>query len=599
MSSPNSDTAAAAAPSGQRLFALICLALALGTAALYWPITHHPFIQFDDEQYIIANPHVTSGLSATNFVWAFTTSEQANWHPLTWLSHQLDCKLFGLYAGGHHLVNLLYHIANTLLLFVFLRSATGAVWRAAFVAALFAWHPLHVESVAWASERKDVLCAFFWLLTLLAYLKYARSVAGGVSPPRGKHHAALFYVAALIFCACGLMSKPMAVTLPCVLLLLDLWPLNRIARFQTPIASPETPGCQPVSLGRLVVEKIPFFALVLAGSLATYLVQSEAGAVSGLPVSERLANAVLAYARYTAKLFWPTDLALIYPHPRHWPLWLALGAVTLLLVWTFSCVYNWRKCPFLAVGWFWFLGTLVPTIGLVQVGAQAMADRYTYIPSIGLFIVVAWGAAEYVSARGGGKFILSCLGGAALLGCVGATSCEIRLWSDSITLFRHAIEVTTDNYAAENCLGKSYEKLGDPLRALACYQLSVATEPRFPYSQFNLAMALLERGQTAEALQHLQIAGSLEPRDADIQYDLGIYFSQHASWTNAVNSFSNSLSVRPDFAPAQIGMGGALANLDHATAAAAHFREALRLDPKLLAARTNLDQLLTKHPEAR
>jgi tetratricopeptide (TPR) repeat protein len=598
MSSLDSDTSAAEASFGRRHIALIALLLALGTVALYGPITQHPFIEFDDDQYIAANPHVTSGLTATNFVWAFTTSEQANWHPLTWLSHQMDCTLFGVNPGHHHLVNLLYHVANTLLLFVFLRGATGAVWRSAFVAALFAWHPMHVESVAWASERKDVLSTFFWLLTLLAYLGYARRVAVGVAPPQGRRGAAFFYVAAVVGCACGLMSKPMVVTLPFVLLLLDLWPLNRIAEFPAPSAGPGTPNCQPVLVGRLLLEKVPFFGLVIAGSLATYFAQSAGGAMSGLPLSERLANAVLAYARYTAKLFWPTDLAIIYPHPRHWPLWLALGAVTLLLVWTISCAYNWRKSPFLAVGWFWFLGTLVPTIGLVQVGAQAMADRYTYVPSIGLFIVVAWGATAYFSARGWSEFILPCLAGAALLGCVAASAREINLWSDSITLFRHAIEVTTDNYAAENCLGKAYEKLGDP-RALACYQLSVTTEPRFPYSQFNLAMALLERGQSAEGLKHLQIAGALEPGDPDIQYDLGIYFSQHDSWTNALNCFSNSLAVRPDFARAQFAMGGALATLGRAVPAADHFREALRLDPELLQAKTNLDRLLTEHPEAR
>jgi len=600
MSSSESE-ASAAARSEQKLFALISLVLALGTLVLYWPITQQPFVQFDDEQYIVGNPHVTSGLNATNFVWAFTTSEQANWHPLTWLSHQLDCNLFGLNAGGHHLVNLLCHIANTLLLFVFLRGATGALWRSAFVAALFAWHPLHVESVAWASERKDVLCAFFWLLTLLAYTEYAKSGERKfeIRGPWSRFHlpSSIYYLLSLFCCACGLMSKPMAVTLPCILLLLDLWPLNRIAGFQTPTANPGIACCQPVCLVRLGLEKVPFFALAMAGSLATYFVQSGAGAVSAIAVRERLANAVLAYARYTAKLFWPTDLAIIYPHPRHWPTWLALGAVAVLLVWTFLCVYSWRKSPFLAIGWFWFLGALVPTIGLIQVGAQAMADRYTYLPSIGLFIVVTWGAAELVSARGG-KILLIGLGSAVLLGCAGATSCELKLWNDSITLFRHAIEVTTDNYAAENCLGKAYEKLGDP-RALACYQLSVKTEPRFPYAQFNLAMALLERGQTAEAIQHLEIAGALEPRDADIQYDLGIYFSQHSSWTNAVNSFSNSLSVRPAFAPAQLGLGGALANLGHTAAAASHLREALRLDSKLLAAQTNLDRLLKEHPEVR
>jgi len=580
--------------SGRKIFALVCVVLALGTAALYWPITHHPFVHFDDDQYIVGNLHVTSGLTATNFFWAFTTSEEANWHPLTWLSHQMDCTLFGVNAGALHFVNLLYHIVNTLLLFMFLRNATGALWRSAFVAALFAWHPMHVESVAWASERKDTLSTFFWLLTLLAYLRYARSSARQKARVK-----ALSYAAALFFCACGLMSKPMVVTLPCVLLLLDLWPLNRIARLQCSLSGDVTALCQPVSLSRLVLEKIPFFALAVAGSLATYFVQSDAGAVAGLPVGERLANAALAYARYIAKLFWPTDLAVIYPLPRHSPMWLALGAVALLTVWTFVCAYNWRKTPFLAMGWFWFLGTLVPTIGLIQVGAQSMADRYSYIPSIGLFIAVAWGAADHVAARRNGQMFVSALGVAALLGCVAVTSRVIALWSDSITLFRQAVEVTKDNYAAENCLGKAYEKIGNSAGALACYELSVQTEPRFPSSQFNLAMALLERRQTAEALEHLQIAAALEPRDADIQYDLGIYFSQHDSWTNAFVCFSNSVSVRPDFAPAQLAMGGAMANLGRVSGAAFHLREALRLDPGLLPAKTNLDRLLSEHPDSR
>jgi tetratricopeptide (TPR) repeat protein len=601
MSSSNSETSASGAPAGQRVFALVCVVLALGTAALYWPITNHPFIIFDDMQYIASNPHVTSGLSGTNFVWAFTTSEQANWHPLTWLSHQLDCTLFGVNPGPHHFVNLLYHVVNTLLLFVFLRSATGATWRSAFVAALFAWHPMHVESVAWAAERKDVLSTFFWLLALLAYLRYTRGAGGGVSPPptRGTRHAAIYYVAALVFCACGLMSKPMVVTLPFVLLLLDFWPLNRIDSLKFQISNSGPSGCRPVAVGRLVLEKIPFLALVIAGSVATFLAQSGGGAVSKIQVGERLANAALAYARYTAKIFWPSDLAIVYPHPRHWPVVWALGAVALLLVWTILCACNWRKTPFLAVGWFWFLGTLVPTIGLIQVGAQSMADRYTYIPSIGLFIIVVWGAAEFFAARASGKIILPVLGGAALLGCLGATACQISLWRDSITLFRHAIEVTTDNYAAENVLGKAYEMNGDIAHALFLYRASVKTEPRFPQSQFNLAMCLLSLGQTTEALEHLQAAADLDRRDPDVQYDLGIYFSQHASWTNAANCFSNSVSLRPGFAPAQLALGGALANLGRASGAAPHLREALRLDPGLLEAKTNLDRLLGEHPELR
>jgi Flp pilus assembly protein TadD len=557
---------------------------------LYWPITSHPFIIFDDEQYISTNNHVTPGLNGTNLIWAFTTSEQANWHPLTWVSHQLDCTLFGLNAGAHHFVNLLFHVINTLLVFVLLRGTTGAIWRSAVVAALFAWHPLHVESVAWASERKDVLSTFFWMLTLLAYARYAQSgMRDGTAPSLVTRHSPLYYFVALAFCACGLMSKPMVVTLPFVLLLMDFWPLNRISDL----------GFRISNLKWLLLEKIPFFALALAGCVTTYLVQAKGGAVAKTAWTENLANAVLAYARYTAKIFWPTDLAIVYPHPKHWPLPLALGAMAVLAVWTILCVRNWRRSPFLAVGWLWFLGTLVPTIGLVQVGAASMADRYTYIPSIGFFIVVVWGTTEIIQARSRGKMILPVLGGAALLGCVLATSIQILYWRDSITLFRHAIEVTTDNYAAENVLGKAYEKAGDNVHALFLYRASVATEPRFPNSQFNLAMSLLAFGQTAEALEHLQNAAALEPHDADIQYDLGIYFSQHDSWTNALNCFSKSVSLRPGFAPAQLGLGTACANLDQVTEAASHFREALRLDATLSQAQTNLNKLLNAHPELR
>ena len=475
----------------------------------------------------------------------------------------------------------------------FCASATGALWRSAFVAALFAWHPLHVESVAWASERKDVLSTFFWLLTLMAYVRFTE--LSKVQSPKSK----VCYLLALFLFALGLMSKPMVVTLPFVLLLLDFWPLQRISNFKFQISKSETGEGRPVSIVRLLLEKVPFFALAAAGSAATYLVQSGGGAVAQTPMIERLANAVLAYARYTAKMFWPTDLAIIYPHPKHWPVALALGAAAVLAVWTILCVRQWRKSPYLAVGWLWFLGTLVPTIGLIQVGAASMADRYTYIPSIGFFIALVWGATEYFETQPRGKIILPLLGALALLGCAWTASLQIAFWRDSITLFRHTVKVTTDNYAAENVLGKAYEKTGDDARALACYQLAVATEPRFPQSQFNLAMCLLTLGKTAEAFEHLQAAAELEPRDADIQFDLGIYFAQHGGWTNAMNCFSNSVLVRPGFAPAQLGLGGAYANLGRAAEAAAHLREALRLDPQLSEAQKNLDRLLAEHPELR
>lgn len=541
--------------------ALIYLVLALGTAALYWPTTSHPFILYDDEQYVTVNQHVTTGLSRANFVWAFTNGEAANWHPLTWLSHQLDCTLFGLNAGGHHFVNLLFHVANALLVFLFLRGATGAVGRSAFVAALFAWHPLHVESVAWVSERKDVLSTFFWLLTLMAYVRYAqggtgdgRQVTDG-KPPTRHGYAVTFYWLALGFFACGLMSKPMVVTLPFVLLLLDFWPLGRMGNA----------ACGVRSFKFLILEKIPFFVLAAAGSAVTYLVQTSGGAVWQTSFIERLANAAIAYARYVAKMFWPGDLAIVYSHPKHWPLALALGAALVLLVWTILCVRNWRKKPFLVVGWFWFLGTLVPTIGIVQVGAQSLADRYTYIPSIGFFIVLVWGAAEFLMALPRGKNLSLIIAGGVLLGCVLTTSIQISYWRDNITLFRHAIEVSPDNYIAANCLGKAYEKTGDNAHALFLYRAAVELEPRFPQSQFNYAMSLMEFGNMSEAIKHLEAAAAMEKADAGIQFDLGIIFAQHGSWTNAAHCFRNALMVRPDFT----------------------------------AAKKQLDQILTTHPELR
>jgi hypothetical protein len=520
---------------------LICLVLALGTAALYWPITSHPFTLYDDEAYVTGNHHVTTGLSWTNFIWAFTSGEAANWHPLTWLSHQLDCTLFGLNAGGHHFTSLLFHITNALLVFGFLRGATGAVWRSAFVAALFAWHPLRVESVAWISERKDVLSTFLWLLTLMTYIRFVQKSDAGSPPSAFRPLRSGFYWLALFFFACGLMSKPMVVTLPCVLLLLDFWPLNRLRASDFELRNCRT----------LLLEKIPFFLLAIAGSAVTYLVQSHGGALWQTPWSERIANALIAYARYVAKTFWPADLAIVYSHPKHWPVALALGAALVLLIWTILCVRNWRNKPFLIVGWFWFLGTLVPTIGIIQVGAQSMADRYTYIPSIGFFIVLVWGAADFLASHPRWKNISLSLAGGTLIGCMLATSIQISYWHDDVRLFRRALEVSSDNYIAANCLGKAYEKLGDNVHALFFYRAAVETEPRFPQSQFNYAMCLLAFGQKDAALEHLQAAAALEPHNPDIQFNLGIYFTQQGNWTNAVHHFRNALLAQPDFSDAK------------------------------------------------
>ncbi len=350
----------------------ICLLLALVTALLYWPITSHDFVSFDDQEYITENPHVTPGLTWDGIAWAMSAGYASNWHPLTWISHMADCSLYGLHPGGHHLTNLLLHVANTVLLFLLLYQLTGAVWRSACVAALFAWHPVHVESVAWASERKDVLSTLFWILTLIAYSHFKSQI----SNLRSRQ---MWYFAALIFFALGLMCKPMLVTLPFVLLLLDFWPLQA--------ASPGHPRAWP----RLLVEKIPFFLLAGIASVVTYLVQKHGGAVSSLevaPLSSRLANALVAYLRYVGKSIWPAHLAAMYPYVKHWPALWVITAAVLVAGLSILFLLRARTSPWLIVGWLWFLGTLVPTIGLVQVGAQSMADRYTYIPGIGLFLLL-------------------------------------------------------------------------------------------------------------------------------------------------------------------------------------------------------------------
>jgi protein O-mannosyl-transferase len=523
---------------------LICLLLALVTLAVYWPVTSHQFIIFDDDDYITQNSHVTAGLTWPSIVWAFKTDHAANWHPLTWISHMADCQIYGVKPGGHHLTNVLFHIANTLLLFLLLKQMTGAVWRSAFVAAFFAWHPLHVESVAWAAERKDVLSTFFFLLTLTAYARFVN--LSKVQSLKSK----VFYILALFLFACGLMSKPMVVTLPFVLLLLDFWPLERfqISNFKFQI-------CR-----RLVIEKIPFFVLSFAGSLVTYLVQKTNGAVSGVSIFSRAESVLLTYARYISKTFWPADLSIVYPYRYSWPAIFVIGTALLLVIWSALFIYRAKKNPYLLVGWFWFFGTLVPTIGVVQVGAQSMADRYMYIPSIGLFIIVVWGANDLFNNLWPGKRkFLPLLGGVALAGCLVVTSVQLTYWQNSISLFLHAIEVTTDNYVADNCLGKAFEIAGKKDAALVLYLEAVRIEPRFPQSQFNLAISLLEHGRTDEALQHFETAAQLDPHNPDVQFDLGTFFSQHDKLENAVRCFDNALKDRPDFPKAKTALDQILA----------------------------------------
>ena len=532
--------------SRKQLTIAICLALALGTIAVYLPVLWHGFINYDDPDYILNNSHVKAGLTWPGIVWAFKSGHADNWHPLTWISHMLDCQLFGLNPGAHHLMNVLFHAANTVLLFILLNYMTGAIWRSAFVAALFAWHPLHVESVAWASERKDVLSAFFWMVTLLCYARYAKGQGDSLSSSSSNTHpssirnplSSPFYLLALLFFACGLMSKPMVVTLPFVLFLLDFWPLNRFhnSAFRIP---------------RSALEKAPFLALSAASCIVTLAVQKGAMWSTSLPFSFRLANALMSYLRYLSKIFVPTDLALIYPYPHSWPLLGVIAAGTVLLLLSIVFLVQARRFPYLVVGWFWFLGTLVPVIGIVQAGIQSMADRYTYLPSIGIFMLVTWGITDLLASTPRKAVTCAFVGSLALCLCIGLTVNQLRYWRDSLAIFAHTVLVTTDNYAAYDCLGKCLKNAGRPDRAQQCFDEAVRIEPDYPLAQYDAGMNLIALGDSAGASNHLATAIKLWPGDAIAQYDFGVFLLQHGQSKEAPDHFAAALAVQPDFPEAR------------------------------------------------
>ncbi len=454
---------------------IVCLLLLSVTLAVYWQIGDHQFTNYDDTLYVTDNPHVKPGLAGGSVIWAFTATEEANWHPLTWLSHMVDCQLFGLRPRGHFLTSLFLHLANVLLLFAVLKRMTGALWRSAFVSALFALHPLHVESVAWVAERKDVLSTLFWLLTMLAYARYVER------PTRAR------YVLTLVAFTLGLMAKPMLVTLPFVLLLLDYWPLDRMAYGGKGDDPPKrtrkrTHSCeQRLPLSRLVWEKIPFFALAAISSVVTFSFQQRAGAMADMeifPLSSRIANALVSYLRYMGKIIWPSDLAVLYPHPgTSLPLWWGAAAGLALLGLSILVVLVIRRRPYLAVGWLWYVGTLVPVIGLVQVGVQAYADRYTYVPLIGLFIMIAWGVPDLVGRWAQTRTVLAVLAATALAALTACTWIQLGYWKDSVSLFTHTLQVTTKNYVAHNNLGNALADRGEVEAAISQYTEALRIKP--------------------------------------------------------------------------------------------------------------------------
>jgi len=634
---------------------VVCLLLALSTLAVFWPALRCGFLDYDDPSYLWDNDHVLGGLTTSNIVWAFRSFGASNWHPLTWLSLMLDVELFGRTPTGPHCVNLALHVANTLLLFLLLRRMTAAHWRSALVAALFAVHPLHVESVAWIAERKDVLSAFFGLGALWTYARYAECRMQNAECRSQKpavaitQHPARYYVLSLVCFVLGLMSKPMLVTLPLVMLLLDYWPLRRF--------EPSTINPQLSAIGRLLREKAPFLLLSVASSVVTVLAQRTAlTPVTALSLPVRFANALVSYARYLGKTIWPVDLALPYPHPGTWPLVKVLMAGVLVSALCLGAVLAARRFPFLLTGWFWFFGMLVPVIGMVQVGMQSMADRYTYMPLSGLFIILAWGAAEVVARRYLPKGAVVAAIAAGLVLCGVRARHQAGYWRDGERLFRHAAAVTKDNYVALNLIGISLERERRLEEAIECYRSAVRMKPSYADAQFNLGNALVARGQYPEAIAsfettlrlvpwyyearnnlantllkmgrpdeavtqyqlalehapdggrihenlaailaargkleeavgHYRQALALRPENAGTHYALGLALALQGEWNEAIGQYTQALRLAPGNAEAQYNLGYALRMQKQLDEAMAHLGEALRLKPDFPLAHYNL-----------
>jgi tetratricopeptide (TPR) repeat protein/uncharacterized membrane protein YhaH (DUF805 family) len=553
----------------------VCVVIALATIAVYGQGVTFEFVDFDDDAYVTANLHVQQGLTYRGCVWAFTTGHAANWHPLTWISHMLDWQLYGERAGGHHLTNLLLHLANSLLLFGLLRRMTDRLLPSAFVAALFALHPLHVESVAWVAERKDLLSTFFGLLSLWAYQAYVR---------RRDRRA---YLLTGFLLALGLLAKPMLVTLPLVFILLDYWPLER----------------RRSELGRLVLEKVPFLLLVLASSAITFLVQQSAGAVKRetvIPLGARVANGCVSYVRYLWHAVWPVDLSVLYPHPSlaggtPWSGATVLGSALLILAIT-ALVIAARRWRYLPVGWFWYLGMLIPVIGLVQVGGQAMADRYTYLPLVGVWVMLAWGTADSsrrtLSRRPALRGALIAVAVLYLTGMAILTHRQASFWKDSVTLYTRSLEVTPQNPILHNNLGSVLENRGDTERALVHYRQAVRLDPRSPGAQRNLAGLLTARGELEPAVRHYRTSLALEPGSAETHNGLGNALDSRGDSRSALEQYRQALEIDPDLVEARYNLARVLSNLDRAGEALTEYDIVLQVRPDHAPALVNSGNLL-------
>jgi tetratricopeptide (TPR) repeat protein len=559
---------------------LICLCLALATSLAYERVRLNEFVNYDDDRYVTDNAQVRAGITPESVAWAFTTTHVGNWHPLTWLSHMLDVELYGLNPAGHHLTNVLLHIVNTLLLLGLLVHMTGRLWPSAFVAALFALHPLHVEAVVWVSERKELLSTLFGLLAMWAYVGYARR--GDIGR----------YLLAATLLALGLMARPMLVTLPFVFLLLDYWPLKR-----TRFGPSDELICPKRSISHLLIEKVPLLVLSALSSIATLIAQ-EPG--TGIAIRLGAANAVVSYVRYLGKMIWPAKLSVLYPHPdlpggAPWTEWQVAGAVLLLLVITVLVIWT-RRQRYALVGWLWYLGTLVPVIGLVQVGRQAMADRYTYLPLIGLFIIVGYGGGDLISRWSSRPIWVRRIARvsvfAVLVACVASSWSQTRHWRDSVALFEHALEVNPRNPTMHYNLGNSLKARGERAEAADHYRQALEINPRYFKAHTNLGNVLASLDLLDEAIEHYREALSIKPDLPEAHSSLASALVLQGKPAEAILHCRQALQIKPDFAEAHHILGSALRSQGRLDEAISHYLKAVRLKPDLADAYYNLGLVL-------
>lgn len=581
---------------------IVFFLLILITSAIFWQVQSFDFVRYDDDLYVTHNSHVQAGLTKDGVIWAFTSVHANNWHPLTWLSHMIDFQIYGSNPAGHHLTNVFLHILNTLLLFIVLKRMTKFFWQSAFVAALFAIHPLHIESVAWVAERKDVLSTLFWMLTLWSYVRYA------------EHPGIYRYIPILLFFTLGLMSKPMVITMPFVMLLLDYWPLGRVQLGKSFVHKSD--NAKVVETGGkkrfgtwIILEKIPLLILSGASICVTLFAQwSGIATLHSFPFSSRIGNSLVSYISYMGKMIWPQNLSVFYPYSEKIPQWQIGGSALLLVLITLFAVRLIRRYPYVMIGWLWYLGTLVPVIGLVQVGLQSMADRYTYIPMIGLFIIVAWIVPDILARWRFHRLVVpvlaSCVVGALMI----VTVFQLQHWQNSITLFSHALNVTKNNYVIHSNMGASLAEQGKVSEAILHYEEALRIKPDDFDAHYNLANSLVRSGDLQNAISHYDTALRIQPNESALHNNMGIALSQLGKTNEAIMHFREAVRIKPDYDDAQYNLEMALTRQEKAKKEIPGKADMQIVDPKSaegqmkiglsLVQKGNLDEAIPKFQEA-